>query len=141
MRRDPDTPDILVFPPLLLGGAMLLGALLDWLYPVPLLPAATARALGVVLFVLSASVGFAAQRALRRAGTNIRPDQPTLALVTDGPYRWTRNPLYLAGLGVYLGVAFFVNGLAPFPAPSATGDASALGHCPAGGAIPYDEVW
>jgi len=34
--------------------------------------------------------------------------------VTDGPYRRTRNPLYLAGLGVYLGVAFFINGLAPF---------------------------
>ena len=112
--RDPDVPDILVFPPILLGGAMLLGALLDWLHPIPLLPPAAARVLGATLFVLGAALGFSAQRALRRAGTNISPGEPTLALVTDGPYRRTRNPLYLAGLGVYLGVALFINGLAPF---------------------------
>jgi len=114
LMRDPDTPDILVFPPILLGGTMLLGALLDWLHPIPLLPPAPARVLGAILFVLSGALGYSAQRALRRAGTNIRPDQPTLALVTGGPYRRTRNPLYLAGLGVYLGVALFINGLAPF---------------------------
>ena len=39
--RDADVPDILVFPPILLGGAMLLGALLDWLRPIPLRWAAT----------------------------------------------------------------------------------------------------
>jgi protein-S-isoprenylcysteine O-methyltransferase Ste14 len=111
--RDADTPDILVFPPLLLGGAMLLGLLLDRLHPIPLLPPTPARILGVALFALSGSLAYSAQRALRRAGTNISPHQPTLALVTDGPYRRTRNPLYLAGLGVYLGVAFFVDGLAP----------------------------
>jgi len=114
LRRAADTPDILVFPPILLGGAMLLGALLDWLHPIPLLPPIPARTIGSVLFVLSGTLGFSAQRALRRAGTNIRPDQPTLAVVTDGPYRRTRNPLYLAGLGVFLGVGFFINGLAPF---------------------------
>ena len=114
MPRDRDVPDILVFPPILLGGAMLLGALLDWLLPIPLLSPVAARVLGVTLFVLSAAVGYSAQRALRRAGTNISPAEPTLALVIDGPYRRTRNPLYLAGLGVYLGVALFINGLAPF---------------------------
>src|SRR6059036_3097706 len=112
--RDPDSPDILVFPPILLGGAMLLGFLLDWLLPIPLFSPAAARVLGAALFVLGAALGYAAQKALRRAGTNISPAEPTLALVTDGPYRRTRNPLYLAGLGVYLGVALFINGLAPF---------------------------
>lgn len=112
--RNADTANVLIFPPFLLGGAMVLGALLEWLYPIPLLPPMLARLLGVVLFALGGLLGYSAQRALRRAGTNIRPDQPTLALVTDGPYRWTRNPIYLAGLLVYLGVGFFVNGLAPF---------------------------
>ena len=109
-----DTPDVLIFPPFLLGGAMVLGALLDGLYPIPLLTPTLARFFGVALFALGGLLGYSAQHALRRAGTNVRPDQPTLALVTDGPYRWTRNPLYLAGLLVYLGVGFFVNGLAPF---------------------------
>ena len=38
----------------------------------------------------------------KRAATNIRPDQPTLAIVTDGPFRFTRNPLYLAAGGMKL---------------------------------------
>jgi len=109
-----DRPDILVFPPILLGGSMLLGFVLDWLHPVPLLPTVAARILGVTLFVVSGALAWSAQAVLRRAGTNINPNEPTLALVTDGPYRRTRNPLYLAGLGVCLGVACLVNGIAPF---------------------------
>ncbi len=112
--RDADRPDILVFPPILLGGTMLLGFVLDSLHPVPLLPPVAAPILGVTLFVLSGALAYSAQRVLRRAGTNVSPNQPTLALVTDGPYRRTRNPLYLAGLGVCLGVACLVNGMAPF---------------------------
>jgi protein-S-isoprenylcysteine O-methyltransferase Ste14 len=112
--RDADRPEILVFPPVLLGSAMLLGVVLDWQRPVPLLPPFAARILGVSLFVVSGALAWSAQTALRRAGTNISPNQPTLALVNDGPYRRTRNPLYLAGLGVFLGVACFVNGMAPF---------------------------
>lgn len=111
---DADRPDILVFPPILLGGAMLLGGVLDWLHPTPFLPPVAARIAGVTLFLLSGALAWSAQRALRRAGTNINPNQATIALVTDGPYRWTRNPLYLAGLGVCLGVACLVNGIAPF---------------------------
>jgi protein-S-isoprenylcysteine O-methyltransferase Ste14 len=49
---------------------------------------------------------------MKRAGTNILPTQPTLALATDGPYRFSRNPLYIAAIGVYLGVTLWVNSLA-----------------------------
>ena len=50
---------------------------------------------------------------MKRAGTNIRPDQPTLALASDGPFRFTRNPLYIAVTGLYLGIALLVNALWP----------------------------
>ena len=45
-------------------------------------------------------------------GTNVRPDQPTLAIVTDGPFRFTRNPLYLATTGLYVAIALVVYSLA-----------------------------
>lgn len=114
MSQSPDSPNVIVFPPLLLGGAMVLGALLDWIHPLPLFPVGSSRIVGIALFVVGAGLGFSAQRVLRRVGTNISPNQPALALATDGPYRRTRNPLYVAGLIVYLGVACLVNGLAPF---------------------------
>lgn len=50
---------------------------------------------------------------MKCAGTNIRPDQPTLAIVSDGPFRFTRNPLYLALIGLYGGITLLVNALWP----------------------------
>jgi protein-S-isoprenylcysteine O-methyltransferase Ste14 len=43
-------------------------------------------------------------RRFQAAGTNIPPTLPTTALVVDGPYRRTRNPLYLGMTLVYLGL-------------------------------------
>jgi len=63
--------------------------------------------------VLSGLLARAAEAAMKRAGTNVRPDQPTLAIVTDGPFRYTRNPLYLASTGLYLAVTLLVNALWP----------------------------
>jgi len=54
-----------------------------------------------------------AHKAMTRAGTNVFPTLPALALVTDGPFRYTRNPLYIAASGVYVGVALWVDGLVP----------------------------
>jgi protein-S-isoprenylcysteine O-methyltransferase Ste14 len=80
---------------------------------VPLLPPLIARSLGLVILVLSGVLGRAAEQAMKRAGTNIRPDQPTLAIVTDGPFHFTRNPLYLAGTGIYVAIALLVNAFWP----------------------------
>ena len=48
---------------------------------------------------------------MERVHTNVFPTQPTLALATDGPFSFTRNPLYIAAIGVYLGVTLWVNSL------------------------------
>ena len=109
----PDSSNVAVFPPALFGGTLVLGLILHWLRPVPLLPPVAARLLGVVLLVLSAWLARSAEAAMKRAGTNVRPDQPTLAIVMDGPFRFTRNPLYLATTGLYLSVALMVNALWP----------------------------
>lgn len=53
---------------------------------------------GAGLFVWSAAT-------LRRHGTTARPDRPASVLVTDGPFRFRRNPIYLAHLLMLLGLA------------------------------------
>ncbi len=67
-----------------------------------------------MLLVSAGLLANTAHNAMLRAGTNIFPTQPALVLVRDGPFRRTRNPLYIAAFGVYLGVAFWVDGLVPF---------------------------
>ncbi len=44
--------------------------------------------------------------AMRRAGTPTNPYKPSSGIVTEGPFRYTRNPAYLSMTMVYAGVAF-----------------------------------
>ena len=110
MRESSDRPDILVLPPVLVGSVLLIGLAVHYfLWTVEPLPVTLARPLGLTLFIASGLLAHLAHRAFQRVGTNVLPTKPTLAIATDGPYRHTRNPLYLAALGVYLGVALWVD--------------------------------
>ena len=108
-----DAPGVLVFPPALFAGTLVLGLALHWLRPVSLLPPLPARLAGLVVLFLSWWLVHSAEAAMKRAGTNVRPDQPSLAIVTDGPFRFSRNPMYLATTGLYLGITLLVN--TPWP--------------------------
>ena len=68
---------------------------------------------GVVLMALALGLILWAALLFRRAGTNIRPYLPSTALVLDGPYRFTRNPMYLGMAGTLLGAAVFLGSLTP----------------------------
>ena len=112
--RSGDSPDIVVLPPVLVGGTLLIGIGLHYLvWPITILPLVLARVVGLSVFIASGLLAHAAQRAMMRAGTNVLPTRPTLALAMDGPYRFTRNPLYLAAIGVALGVSLWVDGVIP----------------------------
>jgi len=104
---------VLVFPPLLFVGTLAVGLVLHWLMPVHLLPRLVALGMGAAILFLSWLLVRAAEQAMKQAGTNIRPDQPTLAIVTDGPFRFSRNPMYLASTGLYLAVTLLFNALWP----------------------------
>jgi protein-S-isoprenylcysteine O-methyltransferase Ste14 len=101
-----DTAQVVALPPVLFLGALALAALLEVALPMPLLPLPPATGFGLgVLFVLGGlALLILGARRFRAAGTNIPPTLPTTALVVTGPYRWSRNPLYLALISVYVGL-------------------------------------
>ncbi len=103
-----DHPGVIIFPPLLWGGSLLLGLLMQWLLPLDLEIAHLWRHLGVVLALASGAFARWGEVQFKRAGTNVRPDRPTTAIVDTGPYRFSRNPLYLSLLGLYLGITLAV---------------------------------
>jgi protein-S-isoprenylcysteine O-methyltransferase Ste14 len=113
MHNTADVPDVLVSPPLLFGVTLALGLLLHWIYPVNPLSVLPARVIGTLILIASVWLALSAKTAMSRAGTNVRPDRPTSALVTDGPFRFTRNPIYLAAIGIYVGIALLVDTLWP----------------------------
>jgi protein-S-isoprenylcysteine O-methyltransferase Ste14 len=106
-----DSPGVIVFPPLLYAIALALGVLLDFLHPIHPFPTGPARILGALLLVASMALAIWGRRTMSRAGTNIDPRQPAVVLVTNGPFRFSRNPLYVALTGLYVGVALLIDGL------------------------------
>lgn len=61
------------------------------------------RPLGWALIAVSLGVVVWAAVHFRRARTTMVPHRPPKALVEDGPFRWSRNPIYLADLGILAG--------------------------------------
>jgi protein-S-isoprenylcysteine O-methyltransferase Ste14 len=107
----PDTAHVLILPPLLYGAAFVIGLLLHWRFPVHILPPTLARWIGVVCVLVSFPLALMTFHVLSRAHTPVDPMQPTTALVTEGPFRYSRNPIYVALTLLYVGVAFLVNAL------------------------------
>jgi protein-S-isoprenylcysteine O-methyltransferase Ste14 len=66
-----------------------------------------------VLLVLGMALATWGRATMRRGGTNIDPREPALALVTDGPFRFSRNPLYVAITLFYLGLTLIADALWP----------------------------
>jgi protein-S-isoprenylcysteine O-methyltransferase Ste14 len=100
-----DTAGVIAPPPLIYLAGLIIGLGLGYLGPTPFLPRSLAYGLGAVLILVGAWIMIPARRMMLRAGTPIRPTIPTTALVTTGPFRFTRNPLYLGTTLFYLGIA------------------------------------
>jgi protein-S-isoprenylcysteine O-methyltransferase Ste14 len=104
-----DVPGVAFHPPILVVALALTGWTLWRETPVPFLPEAAARPFGAVLGAASFLLFSWAVLALHRAGTSIPTHLPARALVTSGPYRVSRNPIYL-GLAVgFVAAAVWLN--------------------------------
>lgn len=106
-----DSPGVIALPPLIYLAGLIAGLLLHWLKPLHFLPQWWTGPVGLSALVLAAVMALTAKRALKLAQTNVDPRQPTTCIVTTGPYRLTRNPLYLSLVLIVLGVACAVNAL------------------------------
>ena len=116
MSEPADSPRVRVLPPLVYLAAFGLAGLADRLRPWPIATGDAGelalRISGGVLVAAGLLLDFWSVRLFRRAGTSPLPFQPASAMVGAGPYRWTRNPMYLgmtmalAGIGLLLGRAW-----------------------------------
>lgn len=107
----PDNPGVIAPPPLIYAGPLALALLLNLKFPMRFLPRKVAPIFGLTLVGASVTLVSRAFQRMRRAGTNVDPTEPAIVLVTDGPFKYTRNPLYLSLTLFYAGVAALVNTL------------------------------
>jgi protein-S-isoprenylcysteine O-methyltransferase Ste14 len=100
-------PSAVPWPPLLILVVLAIGWLAGRLYPLPWpgLDDWPARLVGYGLGIAGIALVAWSIAALRRAGTTVRPNQGAGRLVTDGPFRWRRNPIYMGDVLILLGLA------------------------------------
>lgn len=110
MSETADHSGVPVHPPLFFLSALLLGVVINdrirsspifhdnhWSWP------------GTIVVILGFVWVAAGRRAMIKHGTNVNPTQPTTKIVESGPFRITRNPLYLGLTLIYIGLSLLLN--------------------------------
>lgn len=104
-------------PPLAFFGGLALGFGTDYFLPAPILRSSSGidalRLAGVALGTVSLTLAGFALLSFRLAKTSPFPNRPSTSLIIRGPFRLTRNPVYLGGALLHTGVALFANALWP----------------------------
>ena len=98
-------------PPLVYLGSIALGVVLHFAWPLSLLPRGVSPRFGAAVVLFAIGLFLFAVRTFRAAGTPVPGNRPTMTIVRTGPYRFSRNPIYLAFSLLHLGIALWVNSL------------------------------
>ncbi len=106
-----DSPGVIAIPPLIFGAFLAAGLVLEYLFPWPMLAQIVQYSAGGVVILGSFVLMPGTLMRFRRAGTHLDVRKPTNAIITGGPYRVSRNPIYLSMMLLYLGIGLMVDGL------------------------------
>lgn len=103
------TPGIKVPPPVIYVFALLAGLGLNKLWPISLVPSFWAYTAGIPLIIASILIMPPVLARFRRAGTTFDVRKAASVLITDGPYRFSRNPSYVSLTILYVGLGVALN--------------------------------
>jgi protein-S-isoprenylcysteine O-methyltransferase Ste14 len=119
-QEERDGANVRIFPPAVYLVAVVLGVALHWAWGLGFARGSSLRsALGVAAICGGVAILFCAFSVFRRIGQHPDPRKPTPVIARDGPYRFTRNPMYVGGsliqlgIGIALGNAWIVLLLVP----------------------------
>ena len=108
--EDKDNPGVIAFPPLIwLVNAVISALLHFFLIRLPIMSYNLSLVCGIVLLILAPTLALSALVTMKTAGTNVNPAKPALTIVRGGPFRFTRNPMYLALAILQVALGFFLN--------------------------------
>lgn len=103
-----------VLPPTYLLLAIVLSVVFHFLLPVAHVISFPWKLLGLLPFSLGIALNIIADRTFKQLSTTIKPYEPSTALVTDGPFKFSRHPMYIGATLILLGLAIFLGSLMPF---------------------------
>ena len=111
-RPEPlDHAGVAFHPPLLLAPVLVVGFLARWVVPLNFLSRALSLSIGPIVTAASFGWFFWAVYTMRTGGASIPTSEPTKAIVVRGPFRFSRNPIYLSMLLLQVGISIWANSL------------------------------
>ena len=102
-----------MLPPVYLIASIVITALIHFLLPVMEFAPYPWNLIGIVPLGLGVVFNLMADAAFKRVQTTVKPFEISSALVTNGIFRISRNPMYLGMLLLLLGIAILLGSLAP----------------------------
>ena len=103
-------PGVIAFPPFILLASAAISTLVHFfVIRLPITSYSTCLVCGIALVILAPTLALSALVTMKKAGTNVNPAEPALTIVRGGPYRFTRNPMYLALCLLQVALGFFLN--------------------------------
>jgi protein-S-isoprenylcysteine O-methyltransferase Ste14 len=106
-KRHEDTPGVKVPPPVIFAAGFAAGWGLGRMWPVRVFAWGGFRMAGWLVAVAAGVLAAWGLWTMLRARTNINPHKPAVTLLTSGPFRWSRNPLYLSLVLLTTGAAVY----------------------------------
>ena len=108
MNTQNDRAHLVINPFLIYIAFGLCAIFLQKLLPLPFILQSSARIIGVAIMIINLIIGLPAVRNMFAAKTSPNPYRPTTALVFSGPYRFTRNPMYIGLTLLYAGLMMYL---------------------------------
>ena len=110
LETSSDNPGVIAFPPLIWAVGAVISVLVHFfVIQVPIMRYSICLVCGIVLVILAPALALSALVTFKKAGTNVNPSEPALTIVRGGPFRFTRNPMYLALCLLQVALGFFLN--------------------------------
>jgi len=106
-----DNAGVIAPPPLIFLAFVILGLGIHRFFPMSLVSDEISGVFGPIFVILPITTFILAVRQFSTARTSVKTHEPTSAIITSGPYRFSRNPIYLAMVLQHFGIALWVNTL------------------------------
>lgn len=103
----PDMPDVITSPPFLVLFALIAGIVLNWMIPMSF--GYNMGWAGFIMFIICLAGLKCTFKNFKEADTNLSPRDPSTTIVTDGLYRYSRNPIYVSFLIGFIGLSFMAD--------------------------------
>jgi len=117
-KQNNESPGVIFPPPLILLAFLVVGTVLQFIFPLSFFAPFNVGSLqflgGLAIILAGIALAFWGVRTFSKAGTNVATHQAALLVVTHGPYKFTRNPMYmgmqilLVGVGIMFSSEWFL---------------------------------